>query len=208
MAPNFLLLTLAQLVLLAGLILVLFRTGRFSRRAVVWSVLALVVLEAGFVVWVAADLFHRWNDNPACAPCQLRLPPHSDYWYQESFYRWGAFFGVNAAAGLLFGFGFWLFARFTKGRVIDRDDVFLLTLAGMMTGWPNILLFLASLFVLGIGVWIAKRLFLNRDGNPQVVVTPLIPFAAAPILIWGDWLAVRLLNIYDIGLVATTLVKP
>lgn len=194
--------------LLLILLWILFRRGVFRTRTIVWSFLGLVLLEAAYVAWVATDLFMLWNANPNCPTCQVHLPPYSNYWYQESFYRYGAFFGVNIAAGLVFGFLFWIFARMTKGSVLDRDDVFLLTLVGMMVGWPNILVFLAVLFVLGVLVFLAKRIFRSRIENPRVVITPLIPLAALPILFWGDFLASRIFNLYDIGLVAITLSHP
>lgn len=186
------------------LLLVLLLDRRVNSRIFVWSSITIVLVEAIFTSWVAVDLFQLWNDNPDCRLCQVHLPPYSNYWYEQSFWLYGKYFGINAATGVLFGLGFWLFARRTKGRVIDRDDVFLLTLAGMMTGWPNILLFLGALFVLGTAVWALKRLLRNRVTNPNVIITPLIPFAAIPIILWGDQLA-RLLHFYDLGLVALTL---
>lgn len=209
MTPPLYLLSLFLSILLAGLLLFFVWRGRFSARIIVWSTLLFVLAEAGTIAWVATTLFFAWNDNPACGLwCQVRLPPYSNYWYSESFYRYGAYFGVNAAAGLVFGFLFWIFARMTHGRVIDRDDVFLLTLVGMMVGWPNILVFLVALFVLGVLVFLAKRIFRSRIENPRVVITPLIPLAALPILFWGDFLASRIFNLYDIGLVAITLGRP
>lgn len=208
MRPQLFYLEVFQSVIVLVLLLQYCRQLTFRARAIIWSCFAWLLSATAFIAWVAIYLFRTWNVNPACPACQVHLPPYSNYWYQESFYRYGAFFGVNIAAGLVFGFLFWIFSRVTHGRVIDRDDVFLLTLSGMMVGWPNILVFLVALFVLGTAVYIVKRLAGPRVVNHRVIITPFIPLAALPILFWGDFLASRIFNLYDIGLVAITLSRP
>lgn len=206
MRPNLFFLAALESVVVLVALLVLVRRRTLTTRAMMWVAFASLLLVAGFIAWVAASLLAAWLD-PQCRVCLVNLPPFSTFWYRESFGRYGAYFGVNIATGLLFGLGFWLFARRTKGEVIDGDDVFLLTLAGAMIGWPNILLFLAALFFVSVAVFLVKRRFRDRVTNPRVIITPLIPFAALPIILWGDWLAARL-GFYDLGLVAITLVKP
>lgn len=207
-APLLPALELVYVVMLVVVLAVVVRRPRVGTSLMVWTSLGFFIVTAVYVWWIAMAAFAQWNDNPQCgAFCQSFLPPYSDYWYRETFGRFGAYFGVNILAGLVFGAAFWWFARRTGGEVIDRDDVFLLTLAGMMTGWPNILLFLAVLFVCSVAVYLLKRRWRSRVTNPRVVITPLIPLAAAAIVLWGDWLAARL-GLYDLGFVAITLVKP
>ncbi|MBI3115235.1 MAG: hypothetical protein HYZ09_01930 [Candidatus Kerfeldbacteria bacterium] len=205
-APNLFVLVALDGALAVGLLWLLLRRTTFSTRVIVWSSVWFWFTRVAYIAWVATHLFLLWNANPDCPSCQVHLPPYSNFWYEESFGRWGAYFGVNIAAGLVFGLAFWFFAKRTGGRVIDRDDVFLLTLVGMMTGWPNILLFLIALFVSGAIISTIKRL----AGVPEwrVVVTPVIPIAALPIIIFGDVIAHWAFNLYDIGLVAIRLTPP
>lgn len=205
--PTLALLAALHVGLLVFALLTLVRRGRTTTSLVVWVTFIFILTDILFVAWVAIEAYLRWSD-PACGSlCAANLPPYSDYWYRETFGRFGAYFGAQILTGLVFGAAFWWFARRTGGEVIDRDDVFLLTLSGMMVGWPNVLLFLAALFACSVAVYLLKRRWRSRVTNPRVVITPLIPLAAAAIVLWGDWLAARL-GLYDLGFVAITLVKP
>ncbi len=202
---NLLIWGLLESLVLVLLLRVLVWRRTLSRRVMIWSVIAAIGLELAFIGWVALDLWWTWH-QPDCKLCYVHFPPYSDYWYRLSFYNFGSYFGVNTLTGLLVGFAFWVLARRTEGEVIDRDDVFLLTLCGLLTGWPNILLFLGVLFVAAVLIFVVKVLFRRRISNPRVVITPFIPLAGIPIVLWGDTLA-RWLHFYDLGLVAVNLTR-
>lgn len=150
------------------------------------------------LVAVSADLWIEWHRYSSCGfACQFFFPPHSNFYFNEGIVRWTSSFAFDACVGLFGGIFFSLFSRWTHGRIIDQFDVDLLTVGGMVAGWPNVLLFYGLVFVLTIIVTIIKAITV-RSAGIRMIITPALPYAAAVIALFGDTLA-KALKLYEIG---------
>lgn len=167
---------------------------RFSQRLFLgYSTLQILALVFVFTVqWV------EWHKPDCGIACQYFFPPHSNYYFNEVIVRWTSSVAFNATVGLVGGLMFSLFARLTRGRIIDQLDVDLLTVGGMVAGWPNILVFYGAVFMLTVILTLARALK-ERAASVRMIITPVLPFAAALVAVFGDQLA-RLVHVYEIGL--------
>lgn len=135
---------------------------------------------------------------PSCGPlCRYFLPPYSHYYFNEVVVRWMSTFAFNASVGLVGGLLFAVFARMTKGSIIDQLDVDLLTVGGMVAGWPNILIFYAIVFIAAVVMTIIRAVH-ERSASVRMIVTPVLPLAAACVALFGDRIA-HVLRLYEIG---------
>ncbi|MBI4426657.1 MAG: hypothetical protein HY567_03700 [Candidatus Kerfeldbacteria bacterium] len=192
---NFSSMLFALLFLVFGLALYRRKTvdSRFGQRLWLWFfVITLVQLIA-----VAATFWIEWHKSSCGAACRYFFPPYSNYYFNEVIVRWISTFAFNAVVGLVGGLVFLLFARATHGRIIDQLDVDLLTVGGMVAGWPNILMFYALVFVLTMIVTIVRAIH-ARSGTIRMIITPILPLAAAVVAALGDTLA-RFFRLYEIG---------
>lgn len=170
------------------------RIRMHGRRLFLWFLCISCVQYAGVlaVYWV------EWHHEVTCGlACRLFFPPYSNFYFNQIIVNWLATFAFNAAVGLVGGILFAWFARKTRGRFIDQLDVDLLTVGGMVAGWPNILIFYALVFVLTVCITIA-RAFAERSAGVRMIITPSLPIAGAVIALFGDQLA-RLFRLYEIG---------
>ncbi|MBI4092456.1 MAG: hypothetical protein HY420_00870 [Candidatus Kerfeldbacteria bacterium] len=152
------------------------------------------------IVWlfVFSVTWVEWRRASCGAICQYFLPPYSNYYFNEVLVRWISTVAFNAGVGLLGGIIFSVFRRLTNNRVIDQLDVDLLTVGGMVAGWPNILIFYGLVFVLTMIVTVGRAVA-ERSAAIRMIVTPVLPLAAAAVAVFGDKLA-RLAKLYEIGL--------
>lgn len=158
--------------------------------------LTLAVASVGAVV---AFTWIIWHDLASCGTaCVYFFPPYSNYYFNETLVLWVSTVSFNAIVGLTGGILFSWFARRTHGRIIDQVDVDLLTVGGMVAGWPNILLFYGLVFALTVLLTVVRAV-LSRNATVRTVITPALPLAAALIAIFGDQIS-RWLGLYDIGL--------
>ncbi len=167
---------------------------RFGRRLFFgYLVVQVVVLALAFTVtWV------EWHRPECGVACQYFFPPDSHYYFNEVIVRWTSSLAFNASVGLIGGLAFGLFARLTQGRIIDQLDVDLLTVGGMVAGWPNILIFYGAVFILTVLLTVGRALR-EHAARVRMVITPVLPFAAALVAVFGDQLA-RWVRLYEIGL--------
>ncbi len=165
----------------------------WSSRLLYGAYLIIVLVS---LVAVAAAWYVTWAHPECSGGCRLNLPPTSNYYFNEILARTMSVFAFHAAVGLLGGIGFSLFARATKGRIIDQLDVDLLTVGGMVAGWPNVLIFYGLAFAATILITIIRAV-VQHSAAVRMIVTPTLPFAAAVVVLFGDQLAhwVRLYNI-------------
>ncbi|MBI5404752.1 MAG: hypothetical protein HY976_00845 [Candidatus Kerfeldbacteria bacterium] len=150
------------------------------------------------LVFLYADLWFEWH-RPVCgAVCEFFFPPHSNYYFNEVIVRWASTMAFNAAVGLAGGLAFLWFAKKTQHRIIDQLDVDILTVGGMIAGWPNILVFYGLVFVLTIGLTVVRALT-ERSASVRMIITPVLPVAGMLVALYGDQIS-RWLRLYEIGL--------
>lgn len=190
-------------VLFAGMFLVfayaLYRRrtlpGRFAHRLFLWY----VVIALLQIVAAVADYWIEWHKYGSCGlACRYFFPPYSNFYFNQTIVQWTATFALNASVGLFGGILFSLFARATKGRIIDQLDVDMLTVGGMVAGWPNVLLFYGLVFALTV-VMTLTRAIVERQPSIRMIITPVLPLAAAAVAVFGDALA-KFMKLYEIGI--------
>lgn len=167
---------------------------RFGRQLFLWF----LIISLLQLVFLYADLWFEWH-RPICGGvCEFFFPPHSNYYFNEVIVRWASTLAFNAAVGLVGGLAFLWFAKKTNSRIIDQLDVDILTVGGMIAGWPNILIFYGLVFVLTIGLTIV-RAFIERSASVRMIITPVLPIAGLLMAMYGDLIS-RWLRLYEIGL--------
>lgn len=168
-------------------------SGVYSRRLFLgFTVIATVTLALVYSMYQGL-----WRQSDCGPLCRFFLPPYSNYYFNEVVVRWLSTFAFNAVVGLFGGLVFSLFARATRGQVIDQLDVDLLTVGGMIAGWPNILIFYGLVFSLTMMVTLV-RAAVFRTASVRMIITPVLPLAGAFVAVFGDKLA-HTLRLYEIG---------
>lgn len=168
--------------------------GAYSQRLF----LGFAVITTVTLVLVYALYQGLWRQSDCGSLCRYFLPPYSNYYLNEVVVRWLSTFAFNAAVGLFGGLLFSLFARATRGQVIDQLDVDLLTVGGMIAGWPNILVFYGLVFSLTTIITLVRAVVF-RTARVRMIITPVLPLAGAFVAVFGDKLA-HALRLYEIGL--------
>lgn len=166
----------------------------YGRRLFLWY----VCLQTVIMLFVFTVYWVEWQRTSCGQICLYFLPPYSNYYFNEVLVRWVSTIAFSAAIGLLGGIVFSIFRRLTNNRIIDQLDVDLLTVGGMVAGWPNILIFYGLVFVLTIMLTIGRAVA-ERSASIHMIITPALPLAAAAVAVFGDKLA-RLFKLYEIGL--------
>ena len=157
-----------------------------------------IIIIAFNCAFLFALYWVEWHKPECGIACRYFFPPYSHYYFNEVLVRLLSTFAFHAGAGLSGGILFSLFARATKGRIIDQVDVDLLTVGGMVAGWPNIFLFYAVVFVATVAMTVIRAIA-EKSANIRMIITPMLPYAAALVAVFGNELA-RMLHFYDIGL--------
>lgn len=169
-------------------------SGAYSQRLF----LGFIVITTITLVLIYALYQGLWRQSDCGSLCRYFLPPYSNYYLNEVVVRWMSTFAFNAVVGLFGGLLFSLFARATREQVIDQLDVDLLTVGGMIAGWPNILIFYGVVFFLTMMITLVRAVVF-RSGRVRMIITPALPLAGAFVAVFGDKLA-QTLRLYEIGL--------
>ena len=169
-------------------------SARYGKRLFLgYVVIALVQL-----VFVIVSYWVVWHQKSCGIACKLYFPPFSNYYFNQVIVRWMSTLAFNACVGLVSGVIFAWFSRKTKGMIIDQLDVDLLTVGGMVAGWPNVLILYGLLFIVTILVTIGKSIVL-RSTSVRMIITPALPYIAALVALFGNDMA-KWLKLYEIGL--------
>ncbi len=168
-------------------------SGVYSRRLF----LGFTVITTVSLVLVYAVYQGLWRQSDCGPLCRYFLPPYSNYYLNEVVVRWMSTFAFNATVGLFGGLVFLFFARATRGQIIDQLDVDVLTVGGMIAGWPNILIFYGLVFSLTVMITVVRAIVF-RTARVRMIITPALPLAGAFVAVFGDKLA-QALRLYEIG---------
>jgi len=168
-------------------------SATYGRRLFFWYIV-IVLLQ---LVSVMGIYWVEWHRATCGIACQFFFPPHSNFYFNQVIVQWMSTLAFNACVGLVGGMMFAWFARKTKGTIVDQLDVDLLTVGGMVAGWPNILIFYGIVFVLTILVTVGKAIA-QKSGSVRMIITPALPYAGALIALFGNDMA-KLLKLYEIG---------
>jgi len=183
-------LSIISLVLYALILLIagwFFYSKRLSVKLAQIFVLLVIVflfLQAGFLTFLQ---YFSFKSTP---PGMYLLPPYQPITYFLS-YVWLHFWaGPVAAVGfsLVSGFAAWVLNYLRGERFFEKEEIFLLALAGLTSGWPNFLMYLGLAIILMILVNFGN-LIIYQDSQYRLPSGLFIIVAALIILIFGDYLA-------------------
>jgi len=90
--------------------------------------------------------------------------------------------GWIAGAVVLVLLGF-TFLKRKKEEVLDRYDILAIFLGAVIVGWPDVLVFLATIFALSLISMIILVIMRKKSLNDRLVITPFI-FPSAIITLW------------------------
>lgn len=147
-------------------------------------VIAFLFLQAGFLT------FLQYFSFKSAPPGMYLLPPYQPITYFVS-YVWLHFWAAPVAAvgfSLVSGFGAWVLNYVGRERFFEKEEIFLLALAGLTSGWPNFLMYLGLTIILMILVNLVN-LIIYRDSQHRLPSGLFIIAAALIILIFGNYLA-------------------
>lgn len=150
------------------------------------------------LVAVVAWYWFQWHRSTCGLGCPYYFPPYSNYYFNQVIVRWMSTFAFNACVGLTGGMLFMAFARRTQWSIVDRLDVDMLTVGGMIAGWPNILILYALVFVGTVLVSVTKAI-VHKSASVRMVITPVLPVAISVVALFGTEIA-RFMHVYEIGL--------
>lgn len=94
----------------------------------------------------------------------------------------------------------WLFfawiAHKTQNKYLDHADALVLSFGILISGWPNLFLFLFLVFLF-TAIWSLGAMLFKRTSQLRIPITPFFIFAGVVILLWGDYLS-QLTGLYAI----------
>lgn len=165
----------------------LFYSKKISVAAVqifILTVVAFLVLKAGF------GTFLQYYAFKAGTPGVYLLPPYQPITYFAS-YVWLHFWAVPVfaiAASFLFGFAAWVLNYFGGKQFFEKEELLLLILGGLVSGWPNFLLYLGLIVVLMIAANTVNAAFYH-DSRYRLPSGVFIIAAAFITVFLGDFIA-------------------
>jgi leader peptidase (prepilin peptidase)/N-methyltransferase len=106
---------------------------------------------------------------------------------------------LNAVIGAAVGFGIFLLVYIVSRGGMGEGDVKLGALAGLMTGWPNIIAAVILSWIAG-GLVAIGLLVLRRKGRREAIAFgPFLALSAFVIFLWGDSLIDWYLDVFMPG---------
>lgn len=177
----------AFILLAAGWLLYSKRLSVKLAQIFVLIVIAFLFLQAGFLT------FLQYLGFKSAPPGMYLLPPYQSINYFIS-YVWLHFWATSIAAigfSLAAGFTAWVLNYFGGERFFEKEEIFLLMLGGLTSGWPNFLTYLGLTIILMILVNFGN-LIIYRESQYRLPSGIFIIVAALIILFFGDYLAMYL----------------
>ena len=155
-----------------------------------WVKRGILAIVALFIVWGAYTTiatYNLWKNDPVS---KYLLPPYqSDYFYNYAYLHFwrpniASFISSFIWAGVLLAL-----YKYSKGRILEKDDVFLGLFAVLAVGWPGFIVYLGVFF----GLLLARQLvnIIIFKKNDSVSVTQELIFSAIIVMIAGNYLISR-----------------
>jgi len=101
-------------------------------------------------------------------------------------------FGLHLALGVFIFFVFIIAAKKTKGVLLSVNDVLLLSLAAVITGWPNFAIAIGLIFALTICLKFIRIALRKEKLSDRIIITPAIPVATVIMVFFGNYLSALL----------------
>jgi hypothetical protein len=157
-----------------------FQTESLSREKILFSIRIFIYLFIAQCVFLAVRLFLIWYDNPVGK--YLLWSPNS--YYLIKLWEYARPFAVHVLAGITFGVFFWSLFKLTAGRVMERNEVLLGVLIGLIFGMERTLIIVVSAFAITV-FWFIIQIIRHR----QVIALRVTPgfFIASYLVLLLHW---------------------
>jgi len=160
--------------------------GKFiNRRFLIFSLLVFVFVN--LLVVLSRALF-RYLSLSSDEWGKYLLPPYSDFYLKE-ITRLVSSSVISALFVLILYFVLLFFSQKTRQEIIDAQDVFLISFASLILGWPNFLIFLFLLFIITFFGSILAVIFKKKNKTERFIITYYIPLSFLIVLWLGNYLA-------------------
>lgn len=148
----------------------------FKIVALLWIVITFVNLFLNKLF-----LFFEFKKDPVF---KYFLPPYSDYIF-VSIKRDLVDIFTTIFISLIISLAFFLIAKRSQQKVLDYYDVGLIFLGGLIVGWSNIVVYLASIFILTTIGYLGLLIFRKIKSSERIKITPFIILAIIFTLVIG-----------------------
>lgn len=148
------------------------------------GILAILVLFAVWGIYASWTTYNLWKNDPIS---RYLLPPYQGFTYifQYTFYHFWLSGLVNLLVGLFWVIVLFLLSRYSKGRFLDKTDVWLGFFTALVAGWPGFIFYLFAVF----GLFLTHQLIANfvyKTSEP-IPITPYFVTGALIALILGNY---------------------
>ncbi len=156
-----------------------------------WIKYGLLVIAAFYIVWGAyftAATYNLWKIHPIS---RYLLPPHqAAYFYEYSFYHYWLPNLANLIAGVAWLVILYVLYKYSRGRFLDKEEIWLGFFTALAVGWPKFIIYLALFFGLMLARQIIDVMIFKK--NKPFQVAPYLIVGAIAALIAGEFLVNKL----------------
>ncbi len=177
------------LIWLIAILIYWFRFGEVNIKWIKAAIFSVVVFFAVTGAYSTVATYNLWKIDPLS---RYLLPPYSPigYFYGYAFFHYWQRYGIIIMLSLVWAFTLWAINRYSQGRFLEREDIYLGFFTGMVVGWPNFISFVAIFFGLMIGRQIVNIIIFKK--NEAVQVVPYLIIGAIIALFAGSFLINKL----------------
>lgn len=139
-----------------------------------WVKYGILIILALYIIWGAYSTVATYNLWKAHPISRYLLPPHqAAYFFEYSFFHYWLPNIVNAAISLVWAAVLFGLYKYSKGRFLDKEEIWLGFFTALLAGWPKFIIYLALVF----GLLLIRQIFgtiILKDKNPIQVTHSLI----------------------------------
>jgi len=160
--------------------------AKYQEIKIWWIKYGVIVMLALYIVWglyTSYANYNLWKIDPIS---RYLLPPHNaSYIYEYSFFHYWLPNIINVAVSLVWAMALLGLYKYSKGRLLDKEDIWLGFFTALIVGWPKFIIYLVLVF----GVLLVRQVignFILKNKNPIIISQSLI-FSALILAIFGKF---------------------
>ncbi len=142
-----------------------------------WIRYGIAIMLAFFAVWGAYSTVATYNLWKAHPISRYLLPPHqAAYFFEYSFYHYWLPNIISLAISLVWATALFILYKYSKGRFLDKEEVWLGFFTALIAGWPKFIVYLVLVF----GLLLVRQIignFILKNKSPIPLFHSLIASA-------------------------------